>query len=119
MGKGSDQAKYNTCKSYKYVFRKISVADPGSDAFLTPGSGIRDGRKIKIRIRDGHPESYFRKLRTNFCLVKILRFFDVDADPGSENLFEPGSGIRDKQPGSATLENISVRSFPEEFGCAV
>jgi hypothetical protein len=43
--------------------------------------------------------------------VKILKFFD--ADPGSENLFDPGSGvwdgkkfgseIRDKHPGSATL----------------
>ena len=34
-----------------------SVADPdlGSAAFLTPGSGIRDGYRIKIRIRDPDP----------------------------------------------------------------
>jgi hypothetical protein len=27
--------------------------------------------------------------------AKILKFFDADADQGSENLFDPGSGIRD------------------------
>ncbi len=37
--------------------------------------------------------------------VKILKFFDADADPdsGSGNLFEPGSGIRvgkNSDPGS-------------------
>jgi hypothetical protein len=26
---------------------------------------------------------------------KMLKFFDVDADLGSRNLFEPGVGIRD------------------------
>jgi hypothetical protein len=59
-------------------------------------------------------------------LFKILIFFDVDADPGSGNLFEPGSGrekigsgIRDKRPGSARPGRISVRSFPAEFGSAV
>jgi hypothetical protein len=41
-------------------------SDPGSVAFLTPGSGM--GKKIKIRIRDEHPGS---EMRNNF-LVKIL-----------------------------------------------
>ncbi len=40
--------------------------DPGSGAFLTPGSGNRDGLKIKIRIRDEHPGSYFRERINNF-----------------------------------------------------
>jgi hypothetical protein len=33
---------------------KFSVADPDpeSGAFLTPGSGTRDGWKVSIRIRD-------------------------------------------------------------------
>jgi hypothetical protein len=31
--------------------------------------------------------------------VKILKLFDTDADPGFGNLFDPGSGIRDKHPG--------------------
>jgi hypothetical protein len=44
--------------------------------------------------------------------LKILKFFDADADPGSGilNLFDSGSGmekfgfgIRDKHPGSVTL----------------
>ncbi len=41
-------------------------------------------------------------------MVKILKFFDADADPCSGNLFDPRSGmkkirIRDKHNGSATL----------------
>jgi hypothetical protein len=35
-----------------------SVADPGSGAFLTPGSGIRDEQR----------GSYFRELRDNFLV---------------------------------------------------
>ncbi len=45
-------------------FFKYSVADPGFGAFLTPGSGIRDGKKI--RIRDKQLGSYFRELRNHF-----------------------------------------------------
>jgi hypothetical protein len=41
-------------------------------------------KKIKIRLRDEHPGSYFREL-------------------SNRNLFDPGSGIRDKHPVSATL----------------
>ncbi len=45
-----------------------NVGNPGSDAFLTLGSGIRDGKKIRIRnrIRDEQPGSYFRELKNNF-----------------------------------------------------
>jgi hypothetical protein len=58
-----------------------SVADPdsGSGAFLTPGSGI--GKKMRIRIRDEQPGTYFPELRNNF-LVKILEFFDADPRSG-------------------------------------
>ncbi len=81
--------------------------------------------KIKIRIRDKHPGSYFLEFRNKFW-VKILKFFDADADPGSGNLFalDSGSGmekipirdpewkkfrswIRDKHLGSATLQSIN------------
>jgi hypothetical protein len=51
------------CGPANVVFR--SVLDPGSDAFLTPGTGIWDVKKIWIRIRDEHPRSY-RKLETVF-----------------------------------------------------
>ncbi len=81
-----------------------SVADPdpgsGVGAFLTPGSGIRDGRKSASGsgIRDEQPGSYFLELRNSFLFaffgVKILKFFE-----------DPGSGIRDgdsSDPGSGT-----------------
>jgi hypothetical protein len=41
----------------------VADPDPGSGVFLTPGSGM--GKKIKIRIRDEHPGSYFWELRNN------------------------------------------------------
>jgi hypothetical protein len=43
------------------------------------------GKKIRIRIRDEQPGSYFRELRNNFW-VKILKFFDVDPGSGMENI---------------------------------
>jgi subtilisin family serine protease len=43
-----------------------SVADPGSGVFLTPGSGIRNGSKIRIRIWNEQPGSYIRELGNNF-----------------------------------------------------
>jgi hypothetical protein len=40
------------------------------------------------------PDHISESLETIFG-VKLLKFFDADADPGSGNLFDPGSGIRD------------------------
>jgi hypothetical protein len=69
------------------------------------GSGIDpDPESVSgMNIPDNNSES----LETIFG-VKILKFFDADADSGSGNLFNPGYGnekirIRDKHPGSATL----------------
>jgi hypothetical protein len=39
----------------------LRIPDPGTGDFLTSGSEM--GKKIKIRIRDEHPGSYFRELR--------------------------------------------------------
>ncbi len=42
--------------------------------------------------------------------VKILKFFDADADPGFRNLCDPGSEIRDgknSDPGSG-MEKIRI-----------
>jgi hypothetical protein len=72
----------------------VADPDPRSGAFLTPGPGIRDGKKVSIRIRKP------------FFWVKILKFFD--ADPGSR-METVGSGIRGKHTGSATLD--PPRSF--------
>ncbi len=74
----------------------VRILDPGSMPFrpLDLGSGM--GKKIRIRIRDEQPGSYFRELRNNFW-VKTLKFFEADPDQGSRirNLFDPGSGIQD------------------------
>ncbi len=69
----------------------VADPDPGSGAFLTPGSGsgIRDGKYPDLdprsRIWDEHHRSFFRELRNIF-----LNLFS-DPDPGSEipNLFDP------------------------------
>ncbi len=82
--------------------------DPGSGAFLTPGSGIRDGKKVSIRIRDEQPGSYFLELRNHFfgfLGVKILKFFDADPGSGMETVQiremewkKVGSGINIPDP---------------------
>jgi hypothetical protein len=40
------------------------------------------------------PDHISESIETIFWF-KILKFFDADADPGSGNLFDLGSGIRD------------------------
>jgi hypothetical protein len=79
------------------------------------GSGIRDVRKSASGsgIRDEQPGSYFLELKNHFFAFlwdKILKFFDEDPGSGMETvrIRDPGwkkvgSGIRDKNPGSATL----------------
>ncbi len=41
---------------------RIWIRDLRSGAFLNPGSGIRDGLKIRIRIQVEQPGPYFREL---------------------------------------------------------
>jgi hypothetical protein len=56
------------------LYSGVVVPNPGSGAFFTPGSGIRDEQ----------PGSYFLQLGNHFFgvkIYKILKFFD--ADPGS------------------------------------
>jgi hypothetical protein len=92
---------------WKPVFR-----DPGLGAFLTHGSGIRDGRKSASGsgIRDEQPGSYFLELRNHFFAffgVKILKFFDEDPGSGMETVrtrdgdsSDPGSGMeKSRNPG--------------------
>jgi hypothetical protein len=78
--------------------------DPGSGAFLDPGSGMdkksRSGSKIK------NPDNFSESLETIFG-VKILKFFDAMR---IRDTFDPGSGMeknrfRNKHYGSATLLN--------------
>jgi hypothetical protein len=103
----------------------LRIRDPGLGAFLTSGSGIRDGRKPASGsgIRDEQPGSYFLELGNHFFAFfgvknKILKFFDKDPGSGMETvqIRDPGwkkvgSGIRDKHPGPATLDE-SYKFFP-------
>jgi hypothetical protein len=80
-----------------------SLADPGSGTFLTPGSGIRDGRKSASGsgIRDeqpGYPDHIFWSLETILLLflgIKYLNSLMRIRDPGWNKV---GSRIRDKHP---------------------
>jgi hypothetical protein len=76
-------------------YHSVADPDPGSGAFLTPGSGIRDGWKSASGsgIRDEQPGSYFLELRNHFLGLKHL------TDPGSGmetvRIRDPGYGICD------------------------
>jgi hypothetical protein len=57
----------------------VADPDPGSDAFVNPGFGIRcpgwvkkSGSGSEIRFRDEQPGSYFRERRNNFFGLKYL-----------------------------------------------
>jgi hypothetical protein len=75
-------------------------------------------------IRDEQPRSYFLELRNHFFGifgVKILKFFDEDLGSGMETvqIRDPGwkkvgSGIRDKDPRSATLPLTGPRLTPKQ-----
>jgi hypothetical protein len=81
---------------------------------LTPGSGIRIRDEKKSM--DEHPGTCFENLVSVFCvIIKILKFFDADADPGWKNS-DPGSWIRDKHPGSATLQVITTEGSRLQAG---
>jgi hypothetical protein len=83
------------------------------------GAGIRDGKYPYpgSGIRDVDTRFLFGKLSTLsvFFDKYLLKFFDVDVDPGSgilstmdpgwkNRILDPEYGIRDKHPGTATLK---------------
>jgi len=88
---------------------QISVVDPdpGSSALLTPGSRIRDGWKISIRIRDYVPDHISESLETIFGL-KILW---CSSGSGIRDLFDPGSRI--KKFGSVIRDKFHVFVTPQ------
>jgi hypothetical protein len=61
------------------LYSSVADPDPGSGAFFTPGSGIRDEQ----------PGSYFLQLRNHFLgvkIYKILKFFNADPGSGMETV---------------------------------
>ncbi len=75
---------------------RIRILDPGSGAFLTPGSGFRDPGWVKSQNPDPdeQPGSYFRDLRNPFFGLQYLNSLMRIRDPGSW-MEKFGSGIRD------------------------
>ncbi len=103
--------------------------NPGSGAFLTPGSGIRDGKNQYSDPGSGsgmnNPDPISESLETIFC-AQILNSLMRIWDPGSgiEKFRSgirdgknsgPGSGIRDKHPGSRTL--FTYMTFTVSHSC--
>ncbi len=66
------------------VGSSVADPDPGSGAFLTPGSGMGRKSAYGSGIRDKQPGSYFLELRNHLFGVKILKFFDADPESGIE-----------------------------------
>jgi hypothetical protein len=59
---GSDlNGKVGTTFQFRDFDSGVVDLDPGCGVYLTPGSGTE-----KIRIRDEHPRSFFRELRSSF-----------------------------------------------------
>jgi hypothetical protein len=99
----------------------VADPDPGSGAFLTPGSGM--GRKSASRsgIRDEQPGSYFLELRNHFFGVKIHKFFDGDPGSGMETVrsrdpgwkkSDAGSGFNIPDPQHWSEVQIRIRILP-------
>jgi hypothetical protein len=94
-----------TCTS-QLIFQFADL-DPGSGAFLAPGSGIRKkiqnqdpGSEMNIRDLIFVNLVYFLVLKHLNSLIRIRDLVNLDLGSGMEKI---GSGIRDKHPGSATL----------------
>jgi hypothetical protein len=115
-------------KKNKNAVLRIRIRDPGLGAFLTPGSGIRDGRKSVSGsgIRDEQSGSYFLELRNRFfaflglkCLNALMRIRDPGWRQFGSGMKKVGSGIRDKHPGSATLQESHQRVETNRDTCSL
>jgi hypothetical protein len=81
----------------RHTNTSVADPDPGSGAFLTPGSGM--DKKSGSGSGMNNPDHIFESLETIFW-VKLLKFFDADCVTGygKEKFW-----IRDKNPESAML----------------
>jgi hypothetical protein len=86
LTKNENPSSFNNCtkifltkNGHFLAVLRIRILDPVPFCPLDQRSGTQNGQKIRIRIRDEQPRSYFRELRTIFW-VKMLKFFN--AEPG-------------------------------------
>jgi hypothetical protein len=75
-----------------------------------------------MRIRDEQPGSYFLELRNPFLVFLVLKYQNSlmrirDGDSSSPGWKKVGSGIRNKHPGSATLEITDTILKKPTVGC--
>jgi hypothetical protein len=94
------------CQPCGHYSNSLADPDPGSGAFLTPGSGLRDPGWVKSQ---DQPRSYFPELRNHFWGLKYLNSGCGSGirDPGWKEFgsgiqdgkkFDPGSGINIPDP---------------------
>jgi hypothetical protein len=91
------------------VLRFISVANPGSGAFLILESGIRYGYKSGSGSGMNNPDHISESLETiSFvnCLNSLMRIRDPGWQKFRSGMEKFGSGILEKHPGSASLHFI-------------
>jgi hypothetical protein len=97
------------------VFSSVADPDPVSGAFLTPESGIRDGKKIRTRIIFPRAQKFFfLGLKYLNSLMRIRGGKNLDPESGVEKI-----RIQDIHPGFATLEFRTEKSEPEKNSSAV
>ncbi len=67
---------------FSFVLCNVADPDSGSGTFMSPGLGSGMGKKIRIRVRDEQPGSYFRELRNNFLgLIYLNALMEKNSDP--------------------------------------
>ncbi len=77
------------------VATSVADPDPGSGAFLTPGSGM--GKKSRSGSGMNIPDHISESLEQNFGL-KIRKFFDADPRSGIFLALDPGWKKSDSDP---------------------
>ncbi len=87
-----------------FTLKQCCGSGCGIRCLLAPGSGIRDGQKIKIRIRDEHPGSYFRELSNNFWVKKLF-------------ILVPHKKKKSKYVVSNVFEDVWIELFQNDRAC--
>jgi hypothetical protein len=104
---GRSLCKKHVPSSAHIVFFSVADPDPGSGAFLTPGSGIRYGLKIRIRDPDQGCTTriIFSRAQKQFFELKYINSLKRIRDPGWKNS-NPESGMEKIRNNTGFFYNI-------------